>query len=86
MPITKSAKKALRQNKKRRARYLKQTDTTQKEIKKIKKLIAAKNKTNASDALPKVYKALDKAVKNHLIVGNKAARLKSQLTKTVNKL
>ncbi len=86
MPITKSAKKALRQNKKRRARNLKQKDLTAKEIKKFNKFVAAKSKKDAFGALPQVYKALDKAVKNHLIAGNKAARLKSRLTKTVNKI
>ena len=86
MPITKSAKKALRQNKKRRARNLKQTDIMKKELKTFKKFVEAKNKKDASVALPKVYKTLDKAVKNHLIASNKAARLKSRFTKTVNKL
>lgn len=86
MPITKSAKKALRQSKKRRARNVKQKNATAKEIKNFNKFVAAKNKTDAFEALPRVYKALDKAVKNHLIAGNKAARLKSHLTKAVNKL
>ena len=86
MPITKSAKKALRQNKKRRARNLKQKDTMKKELKTFKRFVAAKNKVHASQTLPQVYKALDKAVKNHLIAQNKAARLKSQLTKAANKL
>jgi len=57
-----------------------------KETKKFNKFVAAKNKKDASTALPQVYKALDKAVKNHLIAKNKAARLKSRLTKMVNKL
>lgn len=86
MPITKSAKKALRQNKKRRVKNLKQIDAMKKEIKKFNKFVAAKNKTYASQSLPQVYKVLDKAVKNHLIARNKAARLKSRLTKIVNKL
>ncbi len=86
MPITKSAKKALRQSKKRRVRNLKQKDATVKELKTFKKFVAAKNKKDALKALPQVYKALDKAVKNHLIAKNKAARLKSRLTKMVNKL
>ena len=86
MPIKKSAKKALRQNKKRRAKNSKQTNAMKKELKTFKKFVAAKNKTDASLSLPQVYKALDKAAKNHLIAQNKAARLKSQLTKTANKI
>lgn len=86
MPITKSAKKALRQSKKRRARNLKQMDAMKKELKKFKKFVVAKNKTDALKTLPQVYKSLDKAVKNHLIARNKVARLKSHLTKAVNKI
>lgn len=86
MPITKSAKKALRQNKKRRARNLKQSRLFKDEIKALKKAIAAKDKKNALEILPKVYKAVDKAIKTHLLQQNTAARLKSRLTKAVNKL
>ena len=86
MPITKSAQKALRQNKKRRAKNLRQTDALKGEFKAFKKLVAAKDKKGALAYLPKVYKALDKAVKNHLIAKNKAARLKSQFAKSANKI
>ena len=86
MPITKSAQKALRQNKRRRTRNLKQSRSLKNEIKTLKKLVALKNKKGASEALPKVYQALDKAAKTHLIKKNTAARLKSRLTKAVNKL
>ena len=86
MPITKSAQKALRQNKKRRARNLKQSHSLKDEIKSLKKLVAGKDKKGANEALPKVYKALDKAVKTNLIKKNTAARLKSRLTKAVNKI
>ncbi len=86
MPITKSAQKALRQNKRRRARNLKQSRSLKDEIKSLKKLIAGKDKKGANEILPKVYKALDKAAKTNLIKKNTAARLKSRLTKTVNKL
>ncbi|KKT77194.1 MAG: 30S ribosomal protein S20 [Candidatus Giovannonibacteria bacterium GW2011_GWC2_44_8] len=86
MPITKSAKKALRQNKKRHARNLKQSRLFKDEVKTLKKFIAAKDKKGALEILPKVYKAVDKAVKTNVLKRNTAARLKSQLTKTVNKL
>ena len=86
MPITKSAQKALRQNKRRRARNVKQSRSLKDEIKTLKKLMAKKDKKGANEVLPKVYKALDKAAKTNLIKKNNAARLKSRLTKAVNKL
>jgi len=86
MPITKSAQKALRQNKRRRVRNLKQSRSVKDEIKTLKKLVAGKDKKGASETLPKVYKALDKAVKTNLLKKNTASRLKSRLTKTVNKI
>ncbi|MBU2082020.1 30S ribosomal protein S20 [Patescibacteria group bacterium] len=86
MPITKSAKKALRQNKRRRVRNVKQSRSLKDEIKSLKKLVTAKDKKGAGEALPKVYKALDKAAKTNLVKKNTASRLKSRLTKTVNKL
>ncbi|MDO8574713.1 MAG: 30S ribosomal protein S20 [bacterium] len=86
MPITKSAKKALRQSKKRRARNLKQSRLFKDEVKALKKTIAAKDKKSALESLPKVYKAVDKAVKTNILKKNTAARLKSRLAKTVNKL
>jgi len=86
MSITKSAQKALRQNKRRRARNIKQSRSFKDEIKSLKKLAAKKDKKGANEILPKVYKALDKAVKTNLIKKNTASRMKSRLTRTVNKL
>ncbi|KKS45392.1 MAG: 30S ribosomal protein S20 [Parcubacteria group bacterium GW2011_GWC1_43_11] len=86
MPITNSAKKALRQNKRRHERNLKQSRHLKSEIKALKKLLAVKDKKAATAHLSKVYKALDKAVKTNLIKKNTASRLKSRLTKAVNKL
>lgn len=86
MPITKSAKKALRQNKRRRVRNVRQSRSLKDEIKSLKKLVIAKDKKGANETLSKVYKALDKAVKTNLIKKNTASRMKSRLTKTVNKL
>jgi len=86
MPITKSAQKALRQNKRRRTRNVKQSRSLKGEIKSLKKLMAVRDKRGAGEVLPKVYKALDKAVKTNLIKKNTASRLKSRLTKTINKL
>ncbi|MEK7138213.1 MAG: 30S ribosomal protein S20 [Patescibacteria group bacterium] len=76
MPITKSAKKALRQSKRRRVGNLKRINAYKTTIKQFNKLILADAK-EAKDTLSKVYKSLDKAVKVGVIKANKAARLKS---------
>lgn len=55
------------------------------EIKELKKLVAAKDIEAAKRYLPNVYQALDKGAKTHVIEKNTASRLKSRLTKLVNK-
>lgn len=85
MPITKSAKKALRQSKKKEAhntRYETRVRLLQKEI---KKLAASKKTKEALELLPKYYKALDKAVKENVIKKNTASRKKSRTTIAINK-
>ncbi len=57
-----------------------------KEMKTLKKFTAAKDKKGAVQALAKAYKAIDKAVKTNVIPKNRANRMKSQLTKAINKL
>lgn len=76
MPVIKSAKKKLRQDKKRQARNKVQKDFLKKVVKEFKKSPSEKG-------LTAVFKAADKSVKNHLIHQNKAARLKSTLTKVL---
>jgi len=85
MPITKSAKKALRQNIRRRKRNLQRKAELKSVIKQYKKLIAAGEKEKAKECLSQVYKKLDKAAKVNLIKKNKAARLKSRLSKLLNR-
>ena len=83
--ITKSAKKAYRQNLRRRAKNLQRKTALKTVLKNYKKLVAAKNLDAAKNELPKVYKALDKAAKVNLIKKNKASRLKSRLSKLLDK-
>ena len=84
MPNTKSAIKALRQNKSRHARNLKQKEEMKDVIKKYKKAVEAGKKDEAAKLLPEVYKKLDKAAKTNIIKKNKASRLKSRLTKKLS--
>ena len=79
MPIKKSAKKALRQSKRRRIRNLKRKTAAKDVVKKIKKLIVAKKIKEAEKLVPLAYKAIDKAAKTGVIKKNTASRRKSRL-------
>lgn len=79
MPITSSAKKALRQNRTRRMKNLIKKEGYKKMVTGYKKLIAGKKIEEAQKMLPAVFKALDKAAKAKIIEKNKANRLKSRL-------
>ena len=83
MPITRSAKKALRQSLRRRTRNLKRKEAYKNVFKRIKKSAAAGKPEEAKQLLPSLYKALDKAAKTHAIAKNKASRLKSRLSRIV---
>lgn len=80
MPITRSAKKALRQSRRRRAQNLKRKEAYKSVIKKIRNLAAGNNLDEAKKLLPQLYKALDKAAKTRAIAQNKAGRLKSRIS------
>ena len=82
MPNTKTAKKALRQNAKRRATNAKNKKSLREAIKGFKKLAEA-DKEKAKKELSAIYKKLDKSAKTKLIKKNKASRLKSRLTKSL---
>jgi small subunit ribosomal protein S20 len=84
MPITKSAKKALRQNIKRRKRNLRYKRKIKDLKKEIKVLISQKKTKEAESLVPKIYKAADKAAKVGVIKKNKAARIKSKITKLIS--
>lgn len=79
MPNIESAKKALRQNVRRRAVNLNKKSAYKAAVKDYRKLVASKQKEEAISFLPKVYQALDKAAKTNVIKKNKASRLKSRL-------
>ncbi len=81
MPITKSAKKALRQNIRRRKVNVKRKTELKSVIKQFKRLIDEGKKDEAKKYLSQVYKKLDKSAKVNIIKKNKASRLKSRLSK-----
>jgi small subunit ribosomal protein S20 len=86
MPITKSAKKALRQNVKRRAQNVSYTKKMKGLINEIRALILAKKVEEAKKLLPQVYKILDKSAKENVIKKNTASRKKSRLAKAISNL
>ncbi|MFH0804493.1 MAG: 30S ribosomal protein S20 [Candidatus Zambryskibacteria bacterium] len=81
MPITSSAKKALRSSKRKRVFNLRRKDEMQSVIKQYKKLVSNKKTEEAQKLIPKLQKAIDKAEKRGLIKKNTASRKKSRLIK-----
>jgi small subunit ribosomal protein S20 len=85
MPITSSAKKALRASKKKRVFNQRRKDAMTDVMKKIKKFVADKNTKEALALLGQAYKAIDKAAKTNLIKKNTANRKKSRLSNFIKK-
>lgn len=85
MPITSSAKKALRASKRKRVFNQGRKDTLSAVVKKIKKFVTDKNTQEAAKLLAAAYKAIDKAAKTNLIKKNTAGRKKSRLAKLIKK-
>lgn len=85
MAITKSAKKALRQNIKRRTRNLVYKNKMKSLIKEVRTLVLEKKIEEAKKLLPQIYKILDKAAKVGIIKKNTTSRKKSRLTKLINR-
>lgn len=86
MAITKSAKKALRQNVRRKARNLVYKKSLKKTVKEVVSLVSQNKEKEAKALLPKVYEMLDKSAKAGIIKKNTASRKKSRLALSVNKL
>lgn len=81
MPITKSAKKALRSSAKKRSVNDRNKKIIKESIKNIEKLVKEKKKDEAKKLLPKAYSAIDKASKKGVIKKNNASRKKSRLSR-----
>ena len=85
MPITKSAKKAIRQSERRRIRNFEKMRKLKKLLKEVSNLISQKKTAEVKNLLPQVYKLLDKATKTGLIKKNTASRKKSRISKAIAK-
>lgn len=85
MPITKSAKKAIRQSQKRRTRNVQQRTKIKDLLKEVRSLVSQNKTKEAKELLSQVYKLLDKAAKTGLIKKNTASRKKSRIAKLLAK-
>ncbi len=85
MPITKSAKKALRNSGRKRVFNLKKKDLINKAVKNLKALILKKDVKGAAEQMKNVQRVLDKSVKTGLLKLNTASRKKSRLVAMIQK-
>lgn len=84
MPNIKSAKKRMRSNAKKTTVNTFITSSMRTAVKNVEKEAKSGNKEAASEKLNIAVQRIDKAMSSGKIHKNKAARLKSRLTKTVN--
>ncbi len=82
MPITQSAKKAIRSSLRKKAFNDQRKKVMKEIIKKIEK-IAKKDKTEANKMLSSAFQAIDKSAQKGVIKKNNAARKKSRLSKLI---
>ena len=83
MAHSRTAKKAIRQNERRRLRNKAANSAMRTQLKKLQEVVAEGDTAAAPAELAKAQKALDKAAKTDRIHPNKAARIKSRLAKKV---
>ena len=83
MPNTSSAKKALRQNAKRRLHNRTRISALRTAIKKVRKLATGSDAAAVKEAFEHACKRLDQAAAKNLIHKNAAARTKSRLSRAV---
>ena len=82
MPITKSAKKAVRRASREKAINDRRKRAMKETIKKIEKVVKT-DKKEAEKMLSVAYQVIDKAAKRGVIKKNNAARKKARLTRIV---
>ena len=85
MANTTSAKKAQRVSERRHVFNMRRKSAMKTSVKEIGKSIAAKS-ASAASMLPQLQQAIDKAVKNHTIHKNTAARMKARIAKKISAL
>lgn len=86
MPATKSAKKRLKTDRKKRTKNLRVKKSLKGLIKNLNQTIKLKKEEEAKEALLKAGSALDRAASKGVIHKNTARRKQSRLAKKVNQL
>ena len=84
MPNIKSAKKRMRSSAKKREVNTFVSSSMKTAVKNFEKSVKLENKEDASKSLNIAIQRIDKATSHGLVHKNKAARLKSRLTKMMN--
>ena len=83
MPITSSAKKAIRVSKRKKLVNDRRTKNMKEAVKKLEKAVKAGLKDDAAKMLSAAFAAVDKAAKRGVIKKNTAARKKSRLSRII---
>ncbi|MHC4932444.1 MAG: 30S ribosomal protein S20 [Planctomycetota bacterium] len=86
MAHSRTARKAIRQNQRRRTRNKAEMSGMRTQLKKVHAAIESKDGAAAAAELPRAQKNLDKAAKKNRLHPNRAARIKSRLAKAVDRL
>jgi small subunit ribosomal protein S20 len=86
MPNLKTSIKDLRQNKRRKTYNDRLRNRIKKSVKKQNSLLKEEKTAEAEKNVKNIYKVLDKAARKNVIKKGKANRIKSRLTKNLNKL
>ncbi|HMQ01540.1 MAG TPA: 30S ribosomal protein S20 [Candidatus Doudnabacteria bacterium] len=86
MPNTSSAKKAMRQSRRRQVINLRTKSKYKSAVKTTRENITSGDAKAATENLRKAMSALDKAVKKNVLHKNTASRRKSRLSKAISKL
>ncbi len=85
MPITSSAKKAIRASKKKQVYNIRRKKAVDNVVHEIKKAIKDKKPDEAKKLLSKAYETIDKAAKAHTLDKNTASRRKSRLAAMIKR-
>ncbi len=85
MPNIKSAKKRILVSARRKEENTLLNSSLKTAVKKTEKAISENNKEKAQEEFKIASRRIDKAVNKKLVHKNKAARLKSRLSKAINK-
>jgi small subunit ribosomal protein S20 len=84
MPVTKTTKRRVSQNLRKKVINQKRTLKMRGLLKQANTLVLGKSKEELKKMLPEIYKAIDKAAKIGVIKKNTASRKKSRITKKID--